>query len=51
MEATSIGGTHTESVCMSEEKNVEGACQGVVPVIAERAGMFEWSGGSTLWRT
>jgi hypothetical protein len=37
-------------ICVCRWKNVGGACQGAVPVMAERAGMplFEWSSGSVF---
>ena len=41
---TSTSGAHTDSVCVSGEKR--GRCMpGVVPVMAERASMFEWNSG------
>ena len=33
---------------MCRGKNVGGACQCVVPVMAERAGKFKWSSGSVF---
>jgi hypothetical protein len=38
---------HIQNLCVSG-KNVGGACQGVVPVMAERAGMLKWSSGSVF---
>jgi len=45
---------HIQNLCVCRAENVGGACQCVVPVMAERAGMFEWSSGVFLpddeWR-